>query len=87
MATRQTDNRQEQCETCRLWYLQVKNHQTRGYCGTPDDITDHVLDAPPHQTASEPDATDSLTLPPADEDSELGCVTPPADSAEEQDLY
>ncbi|DBA75752.1 TPA: hypothetical protein ACH3X1_010163 [Trebouxia sp. C0004] len=86
MTTRQTDNRQEQCETCSRWYLQVKNHQIRGCCGSPDDSIDYVLDAPPHQAASEPDATDSLALPSADEDSESCCVTPPADSSEEQDL-
>ncbi|DBA98248.1 TPA: hypothetical protein ACH3X1_001172 [Trebouxia sp. C0004] len=59
---------------------------TRGCCGSPDDSIDYVLDAPPHQAASEPDATDNLALPSVDEDSESGCVTPPADSSEEQDL-
>ena len=55
--------------------------------GSPDDGIDYVLDAPPHQADPEQDATDNHTLPPADGDSVSGCVTPPADSEEEQDLY
>ncbi len=86
MSTRKTDARQEQYETCGRGYLQVKNHQTRGCCGKPDDSIDYVLDAPPHQAASEVDAAESHALPPADEDLESGCVTPTADFSKEQDL-